>query len=340
MKIKKILFVSEGKAELVDGTLPDIEDDEVLVETEYSVVSAGTEKANLINSPNTESIGPFPRALGYSASGRVIKTGPLVTNYKVGDRVICDHLGHQSHVIAKAGKENVNGSIYKIENDISMLDAAFVIIGSMGVQGVRKAQVQLGESVMVTGLGILGMFAVQAALLNGGLPVIAVDFCEERRMIAKQLGADVVLSPADGNFYDTVSHYTNGRMINVNVEVTGSAAALDQALALAAWEGRITLTGCTRITDRTIDWYKTVHKPGIQIIGAHMNVRPRMDSYPGYWTRKDDYYTIMRYMALGKMTAKPMISSIVSPMQAPGIYDRLAKDNDMPLGIVFDWKEI
>ena len=216
-------------------------------------------------------------------------------------------------------------------------EADFVVIGSMGVQGARKTKPQLGESAMVTGLGILGQFAAQALRCSGGLPVIAVDFDEHRRKVALELGADEALSPADPRFVDRVRELTRGRMINCNVEVTGSSAALTQALTVAAWEGRIALTGCTRVSDVPIDFYQMVHRPGVQLIGAHNFVRPHADSYPGYWTRHDDFAAIMDMIDHGRMRVGPIISEVVPVDRAKEIYQRLIDCPTAPLGIAFDW---
>ncbi len=331
----EILFTAKNRAELLPYEVPEPKDDEVLIRTDYTAVSAGTEFANLTDTPNVPP--GWPRRLGYSGSGTILRVGAAVKDFREGDRVLTDHLSHRSHVVARF-TPNGNG-FYPIREDVDQLEAAFVVVGSMGVQGARKTRLQLGETAMVTGLGILGQFAVQALARSGGLPVIAVDFDEHRRQVALKLGADEALSPADPQFADKVRELTRGRMIDCNVEVTGSSAALKQALEVAAWEGRIALTGCTRVSDTPIDFYQMVHKPGVQLIGAHNFVRPRADSYPGYWTRHDDFAMILGMMARGKMSAAPIISEVDSPADAPRVYERLAR-RELPLGVAFDWSRL
>jgi len=335
MKGRKILFTSKGIAECQPFDVPMPNPNEVLIETDYTVVSAGTERACLLNLPNVSH--SWPKMLGYSGSGHIISVGCEVTEFKIGDRVLTDHLGHCSHTLATFQK-NRDG-FFPINEDVTQLEAAFVVIGSMGVQGARKTKLQLGESAMVTGLGILGLFAVQALSAMGGLPVIAVDFEESRRNVALELGADYALSPAQPNFFEQVQELTRNRMINANVEVTGSSKALVQALEVAAWEGRIALTGCTRVSDTPIDFYRQVHKPGIQIIGAHNHVRPQEDSYEGYWTRHDDFSMLLRMLSMGKMNVQPILSEIVSPAKATKLYKKLSEDTNFPLGIAFDWHQ-
>ena len=332
MENRKILFTAPGKAELVSCPMPVLERDEVLIETDYTVISAGTEKANLVSTSNVPQ--SWPKLLGYSGSGRIVEVGADVKDYHVGDRVLTDHLGHCAYVKAKF-KPNGDG-FFKINEDIDQLDAAFVVVGSMGVQGARKTHLQMGETGMITGLGILGMFALQSMVNMGAVPLIAVDYQEKRRRIALELGADYALSP-DENLAEAVREITDGRMINANVEVTGSSAALLQSLQVASPLGRISLTGCTRVSDTPIDFYSMVHRPGIQLIGAHNFVRPHADSYQGYWTRHDDFATIIRMIHSGKMKVRPLISEILSPEDAPRIFSELCSNDEMPLGNVFDW---
>ena len=124
------------------------------------------------------------------------------------------------------------------------------------------------------------------------------------------------------------------------VEVTGSAVALQQALEYIAWEGRISLLGCTRISDVPIDFYKYVHRRGITLIGSHTFTRARCESAPGRWTEQDDYRTFLKLVAAGKLITRPLISEIVSPANTHAIYGRLAETRNPPLGIVLDWRKL
>ena len=94
MKRKIIEFTKPAFAELREEELHEVKDDLVLVKTEFSAISGGTEKANLLGLPNT--VSGFPRRLGYSRCGRVVKVGEKVTRFKVGDRVLVYH-GHHTN---------------------------------------------------------------------------------------------------------------------------------------------------------------------------------------------------------------------------------------------------
>jgi len=328
-----IAFESPGNAVLKPFEVPQPHVGQVLLENDYTVISAGTERANLLNLPNTS--GDFPMCPGYCGIGRVIAVGDGVHNARVGDRALATFSGHRSHALQDAA------DLTLVNDDrIESLDAAFVVIAAMGLQGVRKLRLELGESVMVIGLGLLGVFATQLAAIDGAIPVIVSDSDRKRRDLALALGAEYALSPDEEDLPEKVRELTCGKGADAIVEVTGAAVALQQALTCVARKGRISLLGCTRVSDAPIDFYKYVHVPGVSLIGAHTFVRPKEDSSPGYWTTKDDYRTLLTLIAAGRLAVRPIISEIVSPERAPAIYTRLAEDKQPPLGIVFDWNLI
>ena len=331
---KQIIFTAKHKAELLDVELRELNSDEVLTEMEYTVISGGTERANIMGMPNTSSKG-FPRKEGYCGIGRVIEIGSAVTSVKVGDRVLVYHGIHAKYNIRP------EADITKVTNEnIASLDAAFVIIASMGLGGVRKLEIELGESAMVMGLGLLGMFAVQFLRLNGAYPVIAADLNPARRELALKLGADYAFDPSSPDFVEQVKAVTKGKGVRATVEVTGVSAAMKQALECASWMGRVSLLGCTRVSDCAVDYYQQVHCPGVKLIGAHNFVRPKVESYPHHWTHHDDCKAILAMIGAGRMQVAPMVSRVVSPEDCEEIYNQLCDDPAFPMGTVFDWRNI
>ena len=334
MQAKVIRFESKGQAVLADFELRAPGPGEVLIENEFSAVSAGTERANLLGLPNTCTTDGFPFIPGYSAVGRVAAVGDGVEGLQLGDLVVNNWSGHRSHAVKKAS------GLVKVAAGVQPLEASFAVIASFAFLGVRKLRVEIGESVMVAGLGILGVFAVQIAGRCGGQPVLAADFDPKRRELASRLGVDLALSPDDPDFKQKVMAVTDGKGVNAVVEVTGAAAALQQALEYIAFGGRVSLLGCTRVSDAPIDYYKYVHRRGITMVGSHTHTRPLVESAPGQWTEQDDYRTFMKLVAAKKLHVLPVISEIASPAEAPAVYARLAEASQPPLGIVFDWRTL
>ena len=304
---------------------------EVLVRTEYTVVSGGTERAYIMAMPNTPQ--SFPTRLGYCGVGYVEAMGSAVADLSIGDRVLVYHGTHADYNVVDASR------LTRVEDgNIDSREAAFVVIATMGLGGVRKLEIELGESAMVMGLGLLGMFAVQFLARSGANPVIAADPNPERRALALRLGADYALDPTAEGFKDEVMRLTRGKGVNGCVEVTGISAAMKQALDCASWMGRISLLGCTRTSDCAVDYYTQVHKPGVKLIGAHNFVRPKVESYPHHWTHHDDCRAILNLLSAKKIEILPMLSRICAPEDASEIYTQLCEDKNFPMGTVFDWK--
>lgn len=155
--------------------------------------------------------------------------------------------------------------------------------------------------------------------------------------MALELGADYAFDPSEPDFVEKVKSVTKGRGVNATVEVTGVSKAMLQALDCAAWMGRISLLGCTRVSDCSVDYYPQVHRPGIKLIGAHNFVRPKHESYPHHWTHHDDCRAILDMIERGRIRVAPMIGRVVSPEACPEIYTQLCDDPAFPLGTVFDW---
>lgn len=333
MKSKQIIFTAVHTAELLERDLPPVNEGDVLTEMEYTVVSGGTERACIMGSNNTSQ--KFPMSLGYCGVGHVTQVGSAVTSIAVGDRVLVYHGIHAKYNIRP------EADITKVTNEnISSLDAAFVIIASMGLGGVRKLEIELGESAMVMGLGLLGMFAVQFCRLSGAYPVIAADLNPARRELALKLGADYAFDPSAPDFVEQVKTATKGNGVRATVEVTGVSAAMKQALECASWMGRISLLGCTRVSDCSVDYYQQVHRPGVKLIGAHNFVRPKVESYPHHWTHQDDCKAILDLLAAGRIQVEPIVSRIVSPEDCTEIYNQLCDDPAFPMGTVFDWRNV
>ena len=336
MKIKQITFTAPGVAELLDREIPAPAKDEVQVKLAFSTVSSGTERSNLIGDPN---VGPnsagavvFPRVLGYSSSGVVEAVGEGVTDFKIGDRVAMSWTTHTQVL-------NVNRDcVYKLPDNVSFNDGALLHISIFPLAAIRKCRLEIGESAIVMGMGVLGLVAIPLLKSAGAVPVIAVDPVPEKREKALKVGADYALDPFAADFADTVKEITGGGA-KVGIEVTGIGAGLDGILDCMARYGRVALLGCTRNKDFTIDYYRKVHGPGITLVGAHTGARPQVESSGGWWTQKDDIATTLKLTEMGRIKLSDMIDEVHSPAEAPEVYTRLANEKSFPM-VQFDWRKL
>ena len=339
MTAKQILFTDFNTAKLVDSEIGNLKDNDVKVMIEFSSISCGTEKALVSGNQNISVVSKegceikFPRATGYSSSGVVLEVGKNVTSVKKGDRVALMWSEHKKINVIDERK------IVKLHDNVSMKEAALFNIATFPLAAIRKTRLEVGESLLVMGLGILGLFAVHLAKASGAAPVIAVDPIKERREKALKFGADIALNPMDEDFSKKVKEITNGG-VNCAIEVTGIGAGLNGALDCMAKYGRVALLGCTRDKNFTVDYYRKVHGPGIELIGAHAMARPNFESSPGRFTQLDDFKAMEKLSAFGRINLESMIDETFSPNDCTDVYLRLVEGKDFPVVSQFDWREI
>ena len=336
---KQIVFVDEKKAELLDVESQEVGKSQVKVKTIISTISNGTEKASIlgqavgINSkPDEKAV--FPRVSGYSTAGIVVEIGEDVESLKVGDRVAMCWSTHREFNVLD---EN---NVVKIEGEnVSLEEASMAHIATFPLAAIRKTKLEIGESLIVMGLGILGLLAITLAKAAGAVPVIAVDPVKERREMALKFGADYAFDPFDDDFSEKVKAVTDGG-VNVAIEVTGQGAGLNETLDCMAKFGRVSLLGCTRNSDFSVDFYRKVHGPGITIVGAHTLARPEEESYPGYFTTRDDIKTVLKLCEKGRINIKDMVGATYSPAECSKVYDGLINDKNFPVVVQFDWDKL
>ena len=331
---KCIVFTEKDKAELISEPVKAVGDNDVAVRLHYSTISAGTERANLIGELNIAAgVIPksvvFPRRAGYSASGTVIETGKKVTRVAVGDKVLVTWGNHNMISVIDENK------VYKIPEGVSMSDAAFALISTFPMAAIRKCNLEMGESAMIMGLGILGMMAVKLLRAAGAYPIVAVDPVPEKREKALTFGADYAFDPRDPDFAEKVKEVTDGGA-KVCIEVTGLGAGLDNALDALARFGRVALLGCTRHSDFTIDYYNKVHAKGVTFVGAHTMARPKYESSEGWWTEADDIKAYFGLLSGGRLVMSDLMGEYHSPEDAPEVYTRLINEKNFPT-VQFDW---
>jgi len=328
--MKSIALVSPDKAvmKLQEILVPDPKEHEVQIRVHTSVVSQGTERAFILNLENTS--GKYPFIPGYCSAGVVEKIGKYVKKFKIGDRVACT-LGHRS--LGNIREQRVAC----IPDSVSYEQAAFLHMGIISLQGVRKLRIELGESAMILGLGQVGQLALQFAMLNGSLPCIGIDRNESKLKMAKENGADIVFNSSEDGWKENIEAITKGLGPDVVIECTGNPEAIELALNSVKKYGRVVLLGSTR-GESSINFYKYVHRKAITIIGAHVLANPHLESRPGYWTWKDDADYFMKLLENKRIHLDSLITNRVTWEKAEEVYEQILSWNSSLVGIVIKWQ--
>ena len=337
-RFKRIVFTKTNTAEYLDCGEIDVEnigENQVAVKSYFTTVSAGTERANITASQNTATASGelFPRYLGYNCAGEVVAVGAKVTRVKVGDKVVVYWSTHSNYnIVDEAQVEKFD------DTKVSFEDAAVSFISTFPLAAIRKVKLEIGESLMVMGLGILGQLAVKLARVAGACPIIACDPVKERREEALRNGADYAFDPLEKDFAKQVRSVADGG-VKTAIEVTGVGAGLDETLDCMAEFGRVALLGCTRSSDFSIDYYNKVHFPGITLVGAHTHARAKQESSHGNYTHNDDIKAVLKLCANGRLTLKDIVKATYEPKDCGGVYTRLVNDRNFPVGVQFDWRK-
>ena len=334
MEARQIIFPRPNCAELISKTAELTSPFDVMVKTEVSTISPGTERANITgdanvagrNAPDTT----FPRSSGYNSAGIVVAVGEAVTSVRPGDRVVVYWGKHKSYNVVPESQ------VVKMPDGVSFEEGALSFIATFPLAAIRKTYLEIGEPAMVMGLGLLGQLGIRLLRAAGAYPVIGVDPVATRREEALLGGADYVFDPFEEGFADKIKAVTGGGA-KVCIEVTGVGAGMDGALDCMAKFGRMALLGCTRDKNFNIDYYRKVHCPGITLIGAHTNARPKVESHPGYFTHQDDINAVMRLIVGGRLDFKPMLTEKYAPSECAAVYDRIINDRTFPTVAQFDW---
>lgn len=330
MKCKGIIAVSKGCVQMMDVEVTPPEPGYVQVRMAATMISPGTERAHILALPNSNQ--DFPYVPGYCCAGVVEQVGEGVTKFAPGDRVACFAVDVGHREIGNV----VEDRVAKIPDGVPFEYAAFSGLGQTSMQGVRKAQIELGESVVVMGLGIVGQLALQFAKASGALPVIGVDRIEKRLEIAKECGADYAVNNGGGELSELLQPILGGGP-NVVLESTGFPDVMSQACAAAANYARVSIIGCPRgVTE--FNFYTHIQKKSITLIGAHAVFSvPERQSYPHFWTYEDDTTCFLNLIKRGTVTVKPLITDMVPWSDAEKMYDRLLSWDKDALGIILRW---
>lgn len=320
MKAKKICAYEEGKVKLEEYEILNPGDQEVLVESLFSVISPGTELAWINHMENTP--GEYPYYPGYSCCGQIKKRGGCVEEFDEGDIVVCNHIHCSAFTIP-------SGQCTKVPENIGPDAASVFRLASISLQGVRKADIQIGDRIAVLGLGPIGNLAAQLAYVAGAGQVTGFDLVKWRRELGEKCG---ILKTEQGG-----EDYQNE--FDVVIEATGVPQAVNTALKMVKPLGKVVLLGSTRGNTDGVNFYRDVHKKGIQIIGAHEMYRAKeeKDAFGHFRTHKKDEETIIGLLAQNRIKLKELISVYARPEEAQDIYNRLLEKKDPLMLAAFKW---
>lgn len=349
-----------GDTLLEDVPAPIVSKGHVLIKTTYTLVSLGTERmlvefgrSNLIskarqqpdkvkevlNKIKTEGLLPTleavfnklgePLPLGYCSVGKVIAIGEGVQGFIIGDRVASN--GQHAEVVSVP-----MNLVCKVPDNVSDIEATFTVIGSIGLQGIRLVNPTFGETVVVVGLGLIGLITAQLLMANG-CKVIGVDFDQTKLDLAKKWNI-TTCNPKQEDVLKFVQGITGG--IGSDAVVITASAKTDEIISQAAnmsrKRGRIVLVGVIGLNISRAEFYEK--ELTFQVSCSYgpgrydHNYEQKGIDYPlpfVRWTEKRNFETILNSISSGRLHVNDLVTEVVPLQEYQSIYGKIGQSGSI-----------
>lgn len=369
----KQVFLQKGKALLHEVPTPIARENDVLVKVAYSFISSGTESATLNNSEkslvekffsnskeNTQKVlGAIKENgingtvalikgkknnvinVGYSCSGQVVGIGRNVEKLKVGDYVACAGSGFANHAQVVCIPKNL---VTKVIGKSFLKSASITTIGSIAMQGVRRADLRLGEKVCVLGLGLIGQITVQLAKLSG-CQVFGIDLNQSRLDIAKKMGADFIFNPTSSDIKKEMDFITSHYGVDTTIITAASSSGLiiDNAMNITRRKGKVVLVGDVKLDfnrdpfySKEIDFLISCsYGPGRYDNNYEKNGRDYPYSYVR-WTENRNMELFVDLIEQGKINIDSLVSDEFELDNVESAYDSIKHGGS--LGVLLSYQ--
>lgn len=360
MKARQVVIVEPYRVEVREAELPAPAGNQILVQTEASAVSPGTELAvytgthQWLKDPSLPDW-KFPFRPGYSAAGTVVAVGTDIRGVKPGDRVSYPG-NHASAELLTLGHER--GRLWPLPERLDSRAAALACVARYGMGASIRAGITLGRSAAVLGLGVIGQFALRCLLAAGAYPVVGIDSVRMRREAALAAGADHALDPAAGDLREQLSRTlarraSEGACIppslarranlcgaEIVADATGLPDAVPTAMSLACDAGQVVIVGSPRGRAKEVNFYDDLHRRYIEVTGAHGNMlfEQAHTRLAGAWDIDKAQHWLLAALASGRLSLAGLVTHEMAATELGTGYEGLLKDKEHYLGVVIRWK--
>lgn len=361
--------LKSGKMEIIEVPFPAIAKGHLMIRNHFSLISAGTEgktvtdarkgyiaKARsrqkevkqvieMIKNNGFKSTYEFvmnkldaPSALGYSSAGEVIAVGEGVTNFKVGDFVAC---GGASASHADVVSVPINLCV-KVPENVDLKHAAFTTVASIAIQGIRQAELKLGENCVIIGMGLIGQLTAKI-LKASGIQYLGIDVSEKQIEQSKNSGLDNCYKRDSNGIEEIIAKFSKGNGVD-SIIITAGTSSLDPiefAGQIARKKGKIVVVGAVPTGFDRVNYYKKEldlrmsmsYGPG----RGDINYEEKNIDYPiGYvrWTENRNMQSFIDLLASGELNINSLISHTFSLEDSPSAYDMILSKSEAFNGII------
>jgi 2-desacetyl-2-hydroxyethyl bacteriochlorophyllide A dehydrogenase len=307
--------------------------EDVLVETECSAMSVGTELTAFSGSfpkgSQWAEYVTYPFTPGYSAVGTVTEIGASVNDLAVGDRV-ATRIDHREAAVVEAN------DCVPVPESVASDAAAFFALGAIAMNGVRQGEVTWGESVCVFGAGVIGQLATRFCRVAGARPVLAVDLDADRLGHLPEDPEVSGVDPTETAPATALERATGRETAPAVIEATGNPAAIADEVRPLREQGRLVILSTPNGTT-PFDFGEYCNQPSYRIIGAHEMSHAPSETPRNQWTHRRHYELFLELLAAGELSVADVITTRVDPADVPETYERLLAGNGDDLGVIIEW---
>jgi len=299
---------------------------EIIIRSTCSLISVGTERATL------QGIIGGPGRLGYSLVGRVEKVGAEIQRFTVGDRVATSCY-HADYV-----KRTADSWVQPIPAEVSDRAAAFTVLASVAAHAVERAELHIGEGVLIAGAGVVGLLATQLAQIMGAYPVIVTDIRPEALEMAHRVGIkNTIHAESEEELRSGIEAIAPNERISVFIEACGNPQAVTTLVSLAPSGARVVVAGALSGELLLPDPFDAFIMREISIIGAFQPNCPRERQMYYPWSQSDNRAMALRLMAEDRLIVEPLITHVISAEELPSFYADLKSGAVQPTGALINW---
>lgn len=327
-----VVITCPGQVEIQQQAVPTPGPSEVLIRTRRSLISTGTELTLLAGEATGvawQRLCQYPTLSGYANIGDVLAVGEGVAPDWIGCRVH-NHGKHQAYTISPLDR------IAKVPAKVQDEEATFTTLAKVTMNGLRRAGITWGESVVVVGLGIIGQLACRLCSLIGVRPTFAVERSPYRLGL---LPEDRRIIPLQGDIASQREHvlvHNRGRLADAVIEATGNPDAIPSEPLLLRPQGRLLLLGSPRGAS-CFDFHDLCNRESLTIIGAHGFSHPQPGTPDNPWTSRRHGELFLDLLDAGELDTRNLISHRFPYQRAADAYKLLLNQRDAAMGVILEW---
>lgn len=332
----QVVFAAPKVAQIEEASMPTINDDQVLIQTQVSQISTGTELTMLEHEVDEDSLWAtertnYPIYPGYSNVGVIVKVGANVDPSCIGKRV----LTFERHV--KYYRASYQGLVFLPDN-VDSDDAVFASMAQITLGSIRVAGILPGDAVVVYGAGLIGQFVARFAKIAGAIKVFVVDLSDFRLNHLPDDPCFIKVNPTKVDVVEFIKEHNNGELVRFLFETTGNQKLIASQANCLARRGKLIITSSPK--GKSLIDFDYINTLGIVIIGAHnWAVHTPVATPDDPWTRPREVQYYVELLEKEQMSVKSMVSHKANYKDAADMYNMLMEDRSVAMAVHLYWED-